>query len=74
LHRLAISDPSPSGFAGLWSHVFAVDGKVCLGINLSQPASNLLAGGGLLFILVAMFAVWIAVWIGQRWQRKYPVT
>ena len=43
--------------------------QVFLGINLSQSASDLLAGGGLLFILVAMFAVWIR----QRWQEKHPV-
>jgi hypothetical protein len=40
---------------------------VFLGINLSQSASNVLAGSGLLFILVAMFATWIR----QRWQRKH---
>lgn len=40
--------------------------KVVLGFNLSQTASNLLAGGGLLFILAAM----LAVWIRQRWQGK----
>ena len=43
--------------------------RVFLGINLSQSASDLLAGGGLLFILVAMFATWIR----QRWQRKHSV-
>lgn len=43
--------------------------RVFLGINLSQSASNVLAGGGLLFILVAMFATWIR----QRWQRKHSV-
>jgi hypothetical protein len=43
--------------------------QVFLGINLSQSASDLLAGGGLLFILFAMFTVWIR----QRWQGKHPV-
>jgi len=43
--------------------------QVFLGIEMSQTVSNLLAGGGLLFILVAM----LAVWIKQRWQQKVPV-
>lgn len=43
--------------------------QVFLGIKMSLAVSNLLAGGGLLFILVAM----VAVWIRQRWQRKPPV-
>ena len=43
--------------------------QVFVGIKMSLAVSNLLAGGGLLFILVAM----VAVWIRQRWQRKPPV-
>lgn len=42
--------------------------KVFSGIEMSQAVSNLLAGGGLLFILVAM----VAIWIRQRWQRELP--
>lgn len=44
--------------------------QVFIGINLSQTVSNLLAVGGLLFILVATFGVCIR----QRWQRKYSVS
>jgi hypothetical protein len=33
--------------------------QVFLGIEMSQAMSNLLAGGGLLFILTAMATVWI---------------
>lgn len=43
--------------------------EVILGIKISQTLSNLLAGGGLLFILVAMAGVSIR----QRWQRRPPV-
>ena len=43
--------------------------QVFLGIEMSQTVSNVLAGGGLLFILVAM----VAVWIRQRWPQKIPV-
>lgn len=43
--------------------------QVFWGIEMSQTVSNLLAGGGLLFILMAM----LAVWIKQRWQQKVPV-
>ena len=46
----------------LMAHVF-------LGIEMSQTMSNMLAGGGLLFILVAM----VTVWIRQRWQQNTPV-
>ena len=43
--------------------------QVFVGIEMSQGVSNLLAGGGLLFILLAM----VAVWIRQRWQQKPPM-
>ena len=43
---------------------------VFMGINLSQTVSNLLAGGGLFLILVAM----ISVSIRQRRRRKSSVT
>jgi hypothetical protein len=42
--------------------------QVFLGIEMSQTVSNVLAGGGLLFILAAM----VTVWIRQRWQQKTP--
>lgn len=42
--------------------------RVLLGIEMSQWMSNLLAGGGLLFILAAMGAVWIR----QRRLAKPP--
>jgi Protein of Unknown function (DUF2784) len=42
--------------------------QVFLGIELSQTVSNLLAGGGLLLILLAM----VVVGVRQRWQRKSP--
>ena len=44
--------------------------RVFLGVEMSQATSNLLAGGGLLFILVAMVAVWIRQW----WQQKPSVS
>lgn len=44
--------------------------KMWFGIRLSQTASNLLAGGGLLFIVVAM----ITVQIRRRSQQNLRVT
>lgn len=44
--------------------------QVFLGIEMSQTVSNFLAGGGLLFILMAM----VAVWIRQRRQQEPVVT
>ena len=50
----------------LFGHSFLqLASKVCLGIDLDSTVSDLLAGGGLLSIVVAM----IAVWNRQRLKR-----